>query len=58
MHYTEPPQTESQFILVSSYNLDMVEIASSNLAGPIILLRADSNLILSLLVNVSMLGNN
>ena len=36
----------------------MVEVASPNLAGPIILLRADSNLILSLLVNVSMLGNN
>ena len=36
----------------------MVEVASSNLAGPIILLRAVSNLILSLFVNVSMLGNN
>ena len=36
----------------------MVEVARSNLAGPIILLRADSNLILSLSVNVSMLGNN
>ena len=36
----------------------MVEVASSNLAGPIIMLRADSNLILSLLANVPMLGIN